>query len=93
MLISIYHQHCSHEVPVQCDSGVNNDLAMTNKEVEEREAAVYVNSPIYRENFALLNFYENGNFNNFAKNIFTNDPHGQHKRRGMAVFRKILFHD
>ena len=41
---------------------------------------MYVNSPIYREIFASLNFYENGNFNNFAKNIFTNDPHGQHKK-------------
>ena len=50
---------------------------------------MYVNSPLYGEIFASLNFYEKGNFNNFAKNVFANDPRGQHKRRGMAVFRKI----
>ena len=37
-------------------------------------------------NFASLNFCENGDFNNFTKNIFVNDPRGQHKRRGMAIF-------
>ena len=31
------------------------------------------------------NFYENGNFNNFVKNIFANDPRGQHKKCGMAI--------
>ena len=37
----------------------------------------------------LLNFRENGDFNNFVKNIFMNDPCGQHKRRGMAIFHEI----
>ena len=36
-----------------------------------------------------LNFCENGNFNNFVKNNFTNDPREQHKRRGIVIFRKI----
>ena len=37
-----------------------------------------------------MNFCENGDFNNyFVKNIFANDLRGQHKRRGMAIFREI----
>ena len=31
------------------------------------------------------NFCKNGDFNNFTKNIFTNDLHGQHKRCVMAI--------
>ena len=42
--------------------------------------------------FALLNFHENGDFNNFTKNIFANDPCGQHKRCGTALlFTKFNF--
>ena len=37
-----------------------------------------------------LNFCKNGNFNNFTKNIFANDPCGQHKRCGMAILSRIL---
>ena len=37
-----------------------------------------------------LNFYENGNFNNFVKNIFANDQRGQHKRCGMAILSQNL---
>ena len=35
------------------------------------------------------NFCENGNFNNFTKNIFANDPCVQYKRHGIAIFCKI----
>ena len=44
---------------------------------------------VYWGIFASLNFRENGNFNNFAKNIFMNDPRGHHKRCGMAIFHGI----
>ena len=44
-------------------------------------------------NFHVAKFFENGDFNNFAKNIFTNDSRGQHKRRGMAIFCEIQFCD
>ena len=37
-----------------------------------------------------LNFHKNGNFTNFAKNIFANDPCGQHKRCGMAILLRNL---
>ena len=40
--------------------------------------------------FALLNFHENGDFNNFAENIFANDPCGQHKRCGTAILSRNL---
>ena len=40
---------------------------------------------IYQEIFMSLNFYKNGDFNNLAKKIFTNDPRGQHKRCSMAI--------
>ena len=45
---------------------------------------------VYREIFASLNFPKNGNFNNFVKNIFANDPHGQHKRCGMVILLRNL---
>ena len=38
----------------------------------------------------LGNFRENGNFNNFSKNIFANDPRGQHKRCGMVILPRNL---
>ena len=38
----------------------------------------------YTAKFLSLNLHENGNFNNF--NNFMNDPHGQHKGCGMAIF-------
>ena len=44
----------------------------------------------YRQIFVSLNFRENGNFNNFTKNIFANDPRGQHKRCGMAILLRNL---
>ena len=37
-----------------------------------------------------LKFRENGNFNYFAKNIFANDPRGQHKWCGMEKFSRNL---
>ena len=40
-------------------------------------------------NFVSQNFHEYDDFNNFTKNIFANDPRGQHKRCGMAIFRGI----
>ena len=43
-------------------------------------------STVYQEIFASLNFRENGDCNNFA-----NDPRGQHKRCGMAIFAKFNF--
>ena len=36
------------------------------------------------------NFRENGDFNNFAKNIFVNEPYEQHKRCGMAILSQNL---
>ena len=33
---------------------------------------------------------KNGNFNNFAKNIFVDDLYGQHKRCGMATLLRNL---
>ena len=39
---------------------------------------------IYWEIFASLTFRENGNFNYFTKNIFTNDPRG-----GIAIFHEF----
>ena len=43
----------------------------------------------YWEIFASLNFCKNGNFNNFTKNIFMNDPRGQHKKCGIAIFHFV----
>ena len=58
--------------------------------VLELQLARYMNiGTIYQEIFALLNFCENGDFNNFVNNIFANDTRGQHKRCGMAIFCEI----
>ena len=52
---------------------------------------MYVNSPIYREIFASLNFYENGNFNNFVK-IFSRMIHmGNIKGVAWQYFAKFNF--
>ena len=40
----------------------------------------------YTGKFLSLNLHENGNFNNFV-----NDPHGQHKGCGMAIFCGVKF--
>ena len=45
---------------------------------------------LYTGKFSHHKFSQNGNFNNFVKNIFANDPCGQHKRRGMAVLSQNL---
>ena len=42
-------------------------------------------------NYRILgNFHENGDFNNFAENIFANNPCGQHRRYGMAILLRNL---
>ena len=48
------------------------------------------NNTVYQEFFASLHFCENGDFNIIVKNIFTNDPRGQHKRCGMAILLQNL---
>ena len=45
---------------------------------------------VYQEIFASLNFRKNGDFNNFMKNVFVNDPRGQHKRCGMVILLRNL---
>ena len=42
-------------------------------------------------NFVLLNFRENGDFNNFVKNIFVNDPRGNIKGVAWQYFAKLNF--
>ena len=39
----------------------------------------------------LLNFHENGDFNNFTKNIFANNPRGQHKGVAWQYFAEFSF--
>ena len=36
-----------------------------------------------------LNFREKGDFNIFTKNIFANDPRGEHKRCGVVKFNFV----
>ena len=38
-----------------------------------------LSSTVYWEIFASLNFHQNGDFNNFTKNIFANNPCRQYK--------------
>ena len=45
---------------------------------------------LYTGNFCIAKFHENGGFNNFAENIFANDPCGQHKRCGTAILSRNL---
>ena len=43
-------------------------------------------------NFCVAKFLQkiNGDFNNFVKKIFRNDPRGQHKRYSMAILSQNL---
>ena len=42
-------------------------------------------------NYRILgNFHKNGDFNNFAENIFANNPRRQHRRCGMAILLRNL---
>ena len=45
---------------------------------------------MYQEIFLSVNFCENGDFNNFVKKYFVNDPRGQHKRCDMAILLQNL---
>ena len=45
----------------------------------------------YTGKFCGKNFCENGNFKDFTENVFTNDPHGQEKRCGMATLSQNKF--